>query len=284
MLPSDQNATDQPKTNADVLQTPQQPRQGSGSSGLSSIESCNFLFPIILYMVQVCLIAVAEERSDVLWHIGMWYVFPAALFAYRYWRASLNYHVWADIPLTKIGELSPGMVKVEGRTRRLLDLTIPDTDKKVVYYKSEKYVGPEGEGVMAEATDSADNPFLLVDETGSVMVDPREAIVGCTESIEVDAPPENRQIVVYSVSYIPEDQPMTVVGFAHPPDDEQGDEIPGRLVIGQSPSGNQPHTITTESPVNYIYFRLYLALIIHVGLTLLTLVPLYIHYRVWQCF
>jgi len=284
MVSSEQNAGEQSQNYEGVLLPPLEPRQDSGSSGLISMESCNIVFPLILYTIQIYLITLSEDRSDMLWHFGLWYLFPAALFVFRYWRASVKSHVWEDIPLTKIGELSPGMVKVEGSTRRLHDLTIPGTDKKVVYYKSEKYIGSDDKRVMSEVSNSADNPFLLVDDTGSVLFDPREAIIDCTESIEVDAPPENRQIVVYSVSYIPEDQPMTVVGFAHPPDDEQGNETPGRLVIGRSPSGNISHTITAESPVKNMYWGLRLALKIHVGLTLVTLVPLYIYFRLWKWF
>ncbi|HPQ69269.1 MAG TPA: GIDE domain-containing protein [bacterium] len=283
MLPSDQNATDQPKTNADGLLPPLPPREIPASSGMSFKKSLSQILPIVLYAVQVFLVLDAD-RGDMLWHFGSWYLFPAALFAYCYWRASVKFHAWQDIPPTKIGELAPGMVKVEGRARLLHDLVIPGTDTKAVLYLSKKYRHSDKHKRLVAATDSADNPFLLVDDTGSVMVDPREATIDYTKLVEVEGVPERRKIIVYSVSYIPEDQPLTVVGFARPLTDDQGNETPGRLVIGQSPSGNLPHTITDGSAVQGIYSRLYLALIVHVGLTLLTLVPLYIHYRVWQCF
>lgn len=91
------------------------------------------------------------------------------------WKRSIE-----DTPLTKIGAAAVGQVKVSGRAVGPYTLISPVAGAECYYYRAVARDGREAQNddqFEGRVTEAVFAPFFVEDETGSLMVDPRGALL-----------------------------------------------------------------------------------------------------------
>lgn len=171
---------------------------------------------LLLFFLQLSLFETVFHLTKVI-HIITWYILPALLFVFVNWRLTVLRRQWEGTPLCKIGEMQPGPVRVKGRVKRLHDLVVPNTHIRVAFLRHTHIVRRDDD-TFTDVSDSSDNPFYLVDDTGRVLVDPREAAIETTMVCEDDKPKFgyiwNMETTEDNYDFLPDGEPVTVIGFA----------------------------------------------------------------------
>lgn len=113
-----------------------------------------------------------------------WLFFFAGIWAFRRKRLVEN------VPTSKVRSLAMGRVEVYGKAEPLggKPLKAPISQEDCLYYRfsiqEKRGSGKHSRWVTVAASES-DSPFLLRDETGAVMVDPRGAEMDCLKNTVV---------------------------------------------------------------------------------------------------
>jgi len=110
-----------------------------------------------------------------------------------------------NTPTSKVRSLAMGLVEVFGEAVPWKEkLEAPLSKKDCVYYKYliEEYrrSGKSGHYVVIDKGESQ-SPFLLKDETGMVLIDPKDAEIGISPDLKIESskdPPENIKLFLAS--------------------------------------------------------------------------------------
>lgn len=138
-----------------------------------------------------------------------------------------------QLPTSKIRSMPTGAVEIKGETKRKYALVAPYSLTRCIYYSYQvttmKSMGVDEYGQernrwsVVERGDSGSVPFYLKDETDSILVDPKNAIIkaGQTEEYSGDSyavfsgsKPDSRRRVIETV--IAEGAQLYVIGHARP--------------------------------------------------------------------
>lgn len=158
-----------------------------------------------------------------------------------------------NIPTSRIRSAAIGLCELNGKARAIRPMTTPFSLMPCVYYEFRVVSREDAGGGRTQVTtgSSGEVPFLLEDETGSVEVDPRGAIVQVSSRQTFHRPPfaesmvTSGAIVSVEETYIPEGHPIYVLGElrqivpdpAHESEEfAAGDGRSDRLVIGRPES------------------------------------------------
>jgi len=131
-----------------------------------------------------------------------------------------------NMPTSRARSVALGMVEIKGFCERMYNLVTPMTQFPCVYYRLKKYklMGPTGRQTwkLIDEKESGDVPFILRDETGRVVVDPRGACIRSSGSHQFNegslpfpgagaAIPRDTR---YEEEFISEGAEIYVLGFA----------------------------------------------------------------------
>lgn len=105
---------------------------------------------------------------------------PAALGLSALWGAVYFWHLKRRIentPTSKTRSAAMGMIEVSGRAKRMYALVSPISQLPCVYYCLKKYQRNKRDDAwrVTQVTTSGNVPFILADDTGSIIVDPQGA-------------------------------------------------------------------------------------------------------------
>lgn len=94
--------------------------------------------------------------------------------AIHFWRLKQRIE---NTPTSKARSAAMGMIEVSGRAKRVYSLVSPISQLPCVYYCLKKYQRNKREDSwrVTQVTTSANVPFILADDTGSILIDPQGA-------------------------------------------------------------------------------------------------------------
>ena len=200
---------------------------GTILSVLFGIPLLNFL---LTYLIKP---SVAGEDSEVaFFRMAAAILFFAAgsvflVVGIRWWK---RYRLIQDMPTSKMRSVAMGFVEVKGNVKQLDDvLTAPMSGDTCVYYKytvEKSHVEGRGQrrwDVIADGEDSI--PFVLEDETASVVVDPKDAMIEVDDDFRIETSTDDPTLP---------DSLKTFIGRSYQLSDNEGRPLRDRVRIREA--------------------------------------------------
>jgi len=190
----------------------------------------NLLKPGLLFFIWISSVIsvpmISKEGGRVFIHGGIFLFLLSAGFFYWSFKA-LKLKRWMDnMPTSRARSVALGMVEIKGFCERMYNLVTPMTQLPCVYFRLKKYklMGPSGRQTwkLTDEKESGDIPFILRDETGRVVIDPRGSSIrssGSNQFNEGSLPFPGASTAIardtrYEEELIPEGAKIYVLGFA----------------------------------------------------------------------
>ncbi len=214
----------------DVL-LPPRPVTQVKRSALARYQTLRYVLFAVVTILQLVLLWTIDSSPIAMIPYALLNVLIGYYYVNSIVRIVRNNRQWKKAELTPIGEATPGLVKIKGRARHLHDLYLPDTAIPAVYYRRRRFayaIGvrhPTGKNLMEEIT-TEDNPFLVEDETGAMLVDPRRAKINLPSKRHVY--PEDSVADFFTkgwdweeIDFLEDGEMVYVIGFVQTVDDDQ---------------------------------------------------------------